>query len=139
MELKDPPEDGHHVVANRRRLPPRDCQQWYLIDQPNEDTFMIVSKMNGKVLSSENDQTHSKESLLWRKDGDNITSASRKGYVLRIYEGHIEPGYPVVLCRTMWHDDTSEQFDERPAVSNAQHTTSHHSILRNTNIIKSQK
>ena len=113
LELKDPPGDGHHVVANRRRLPPHDCQQWYLIDQSNDDTFMIVSKLNGKVLSSENDQ----ESVLWRKDGGYIRSASRMDYVLGIYGGHREPGYPVVLSEIRMFDDMSQQFDERPAVS----------------------
>ena len=113
LELKDPPEDGHPVVASRRRLPPHDCQQWYLIDQSNDDTFMIVSKLNGRVLSSENDQ----ESVLWRKDGGYIRSASRMDYVLGIYGGHREPGYPVVLSEIRIFDGMSQQFDERPAVS----------------------
>ena len=113
LELKDPPGDGHHIVASRRRLPPRDCQQWYLIDQSNDDTFVIVSKLNGRVLSSENDQ----ESVLWRKDGGHIRSVSRKDYVLGIYGGHREPGYPVVLSEIRKADDISQKFDERPAVS----------------------
>ena len=117
LELNDPPGDGHHVVASRRRLPPHDCRQWYLIDQSNEDTFMIVSKLNGRVLSSENDQKPSKECVLWRKDGGNIRSESRKDYVLGIYAGHREPGNPVILSEIRIFDDMSQQFDERPAVS----------------------
>ena len=117
LELNDPPGDGHHVVSSRRTLPPHDCQQWYLIDQSNDDTFMIVSKLNGRVLSSENDQKPSKESVLWRKDGGHIRSVSRMDYVLGIYGGHREPGYPVVLCGIMKDDDMSQMFDERPAVS----------------------
>ena len=97
LELNDAPGDGHHVEASRRRLPPHDCQQWYLIDQSNDDTFMIVSKLNGRVLSSENDQKCSKDCVLWRKYGGNIRSESRKDYVLGIYGGHRDPGYPVVF------------------------------------------
>ena len=117
LELKDPPGDGHHVVASYRRLPPHDCQQWYLIDQSNDDTFMIVSKLNGRVLSCQNDQKPSEECVLWRKDGGHIRSVSRKDYVLGIYGGHREPGYPVVLCGIVKDDDMSQQFDERLAVS----------------------
>ena len=117
LELNDPPGDGHHVVASRRRLPPHDCQQWYLIDQSNDDTFKIVSKLNGRVLSSENDQKLSKECVLWRKYGGHIRSVSRMDYVLGIYGGHREPGHPVVLCGIIRDDDTSQKFDERPAVS----------------------
>ena len=119
LELKDTPGDGNHVVASRRTLPPQDCQQWYLIDQSNDDTFMIVSKLNGRVLSSENNQKCSKECVLWRKYGGYIRSESRKDYmyVLGIYAGHREPGYPVVLREIRIFDDMSQQFDERPAVS----------------------
>ena len=117
LELKDPPEDGHHVVASRRTLPPHDCQQWYLIDQSNDDTFFVVTKLNGRVLSSENDQRPSKECVLWRNDGGHMRSVSRKDYVLGIYGGHREPGYQVVLSGIRKDDDMSQQFDERPAVS----------------------
>ena len=78
---------------------------------------MIVSKLNGRVLSSENDQKPSNECVLWRKDGGNIRSESRKDYVLGIYASHREPGYPVVLSEIRKHDDMNQQFDERPAVS----------------------
>ena len=117
LELKDAPQDGHHVVASRRTFPPQDCQQWYLIDQSNDDTFMIVSKLNGRVLSSENDQKPSKECVLWRKDGGHVMSVSRMDYVLGINGCHGERGYPVVLSGIMKDDDMSQQFDERPAVS----------------------
>ena len=133
LELNDPPGDGNHVVASRRKLPPHDCQQWYLIDQSNDDTFMIVSKLNGRVLSSGNDQ---KECVLWRKDGAHIRSVSRKDYVLGIYGGHREPGYPVVLCGIRKDEDMSQQFDERPAVSLT--CTIQYSIIRNSNIEKSK-
>ena len=117
LELNDPPGNGHHVVASRRRLPPHYCQQWYLIDQSNDDTFIIVSKLNGRVLSSENDQKPSEECVLWRKDGGHVRSVSRMDYVLGIYGGHREPGYPVVLSEIRKDDYMSQQFDERPAVS----------------------
>ena len=119
LELKDTPGDGNHVVASRRTLPPQDCQQWYLIDQSNDDTFMIFSKLNGTVLSSENNQKCSKECVLWRKYGGYIRSESRKDYMyaLGIYADHREPGYPVVLREIGIFDDMSQQFDERPAVS----------------------
>ena len=74
---------------------------------------MIISKLNGRVLSSENDQ----ECVLWRKDGGYIRSVSRMDYVLGIYGGHREPGHPVVLSEIRKEDDMSQQFDERPAVS----------------------
>ena len=46
LELKDNLEDGHHVVISRRGLPPYDRQRWYLIDQSDDGTFLIVSKLN---------------------------------------------------------------------------------------------
>ena len=116
LELKDNPEDGHHVVISRRGLPPHDSQQWYLIDQSDDGTFLIVSKLNGKVLSCESGEKPSKDSVLWKKDGDHIRSVPRENYVLAISGGHREPGYPVVLCG-MKKDDMSQMFDERPAVS----------------------
>ena len=78
---------------------------------------MIVSKLNGRVLSSENDQKLSEECVLWRKDGGYFRSVSRKDWMLAITGGHRDPGYPVVLCGIMKDDDMSQQFDERPAVS----------------------
>ena len=115
LELKDNPEDGHHAVISRRGLPPYDSLQWYLIDQSDDGTFMIVSKLNGKVLSCDSGEKPSKDSVLW-KDGDHIRSVPRENYVLGISGGHREPGYPVVFCG-MKKDDMSQVFDERTAVS----------------------
>ena len=113
LELKDNTEDGHHVVISRRGLPPYDSQQWYLIDQSDDGTFLIVSKLNGKVLSCESGEKPSKDSVLWKKDGDHIRSVPRENNVLGISGGHREPG---VLCG-MKKDDMSQVFDERTAVS----------------------
>ena len=118
LEMKNNPEDGHHVIINDKRDcgPPLDSQQWYLIDQSDDGTFLIVSELNGKVLSCESGEKPSKDSVLWKKDGGHIRSVPRENYVLGISGGHREPGKPVVLCG-MRKDDMSQMFDERPAVS----------------------
>ena len=82
LELKDNPEDGHHVVISRRGLLPYNMQQWYLIDQSDDGTFLIVSKLNEKVLSCESGEKPSKDSVLWKKDGDLIRSVPRENYEL---------------------------------------------------------
>ena len=113
LELKD---DTDEVVVSNMGRPPHNSQQWYLIDQSDDGTFLIVSKLNGKVLSCDNSKQPSKESLLWKKDGDHIMSVQRENFALRISGGIREHGYPAVLCKRQ-EDDRSQMFDERPAVS----------------------
>ena len=113
LELKN---DNNKVVISKRGLPPHDSQLWYLVDQSDDGTFLIVSKLNGKVLSCDNSKQPSKESLLWKKDGDHIMSVQRENFALRISGVIREHGYPAVL-RKRQEDDRSQMFDERPAVS----------------------
>ena len=113
LELK---EDSNKVLISNRGLSPHDSQLWYLVDQSDDGTFLIVSKLNGKVLSCDNSKQPSKESLLWKKDGDHIMSVQRENFALGTSEGNREHGYPAVLLEKQ-EDDRSQMFYERPAVS----------------------
>ena len=78
-------ENGAKVISYPRNSPPSRNQQWYLDYQPDR-TFLIVSRLNGKVLDSVG-QIKDEQLIVWDRHGGENQRFKREGYYLVTMRG----------------------------------------------------
>ena len=78
-------ENGAKVISYPRNSPPSRNQQWYLDYQPDR-TFLIVSRLNGKVLDCVG-QIKDEQLIVWDRHGGENQRFKREGYYLVTMRG----------------------------------------------------
>ena len=123
--------NGAKVSTYPKNSPPSDNQLW-CFDYLPDGTFLVVSKLNGKVLDCGGQgqghqlivwDRHGGENQRWRRDGNYLVTM--KGLVLDISNSNQAPSAPLVL----WSRNT-------PASNNQQFTVTSVSIPCNVLCMK---
>eukprot|EP00731_Ephydatia_muelleri_P012376 Em0006g1270a len=96
-------QNGAKVTPVSAVYPPAPNQKWYL-DYQQDDTFFIVSMLNGKVMDCGSGEKgshlvvwerHGGKNQLWKRDGQYLVSL--QGNVLDIANSSLTRGAPVVV------------------------------------------
>eukprot|EP00731_Ephydatia_muelleri_P027129 Em0019g2a len=113
--------NGAQVATYPKNSPPSDNQLWYL-EYQFDGTFLIVSKMNGKVLDCGGQimgyqlivlDRHGGENQMFRRDGNYLVTM--RGFVLDIDGSNLAPCAALILWSRNNPPSANQQFQLEPA------------------------
>lgn len=119
-------DDGAQVVTYPKSIPPTDHQLWRL-DHQSDGSFLIVSKLNGKVMDTCSRGHSRKDAVVvydrsghnsqrWRREGCFIVSALN-GEALDVENNNRSAVTRIITWPCKWFRTTNQQFNLEEAPS----------------------
>ncbi|KAL5475458.1 hypothetical protein EMCRGX_G025277 [Ephydatia muelleri] len=114
------PDDGAQVITYPKNSPATDHQLWRL-DRQSDGSFLIVSKLNGKVMDMSARGRSRKDAVVvyersghdsqrWRREGSFIVSALT-GEALDVEGNSCSAATRIITWPCKWFRTTNQQFD----------------------------